>query len=138
MNTLYMVSSLPSDIYIIIADDQDFNHQVYSQQLRSVGIPIKKFYNGREVVEFLENCYHEGSKLPSLIIMDFGMPLMNGIDATREIKRILGPVTPPLVGVTAYNESDSWQNAKKAGMTEIMLKPYPQQKLLEKVLGLIV
>ena len=137
LNTFDLTSSVSSDAYILIADDQDFNHQVYSQQLRSLGIPIRKFYNGREVIEFIEKCIVDGTKLPSLIIMDFSMPLMNGIEATREIKKMLGSKIPAIVGVTAYNEADTWQNAKEAGMKDILLKPYPQQRLLEKVMGLI-
>ena len=57
-----------------------------------------------------------------LILTDFNMPVMDGLEATRKLREILGDEVP-IVGVTGYASSKYHKIGKEAGMNEVISKP---------------
>jgi two-component system chemotaxis response regulator CheY len=73
--------------------------------------------NGREALEKAQTMH------PDLIVMDLSMPLMNGIDAARTLKRLMPPVQ--LIMFTVYNDALSEEEARSAGVSAVVSKSEP-------------
>jgi DNA-binding response OmpR family regulator len=92
---------------------------------------VIKFRTGRDFVDFANN---KEAKI-DLVIMDFLIPLVNGIDCTRILRKARKNV--PVLMITAYSSEQSKSDAYIAGCNEYILKPvYPEKvfALLEKYL----
>lgn len=84
--------------------------------------------NGREAIEVAAQLH------PDLIVLDLSMPVMNGLDAARILKRMLPAV--PLMMYSAFEDSLSEKQAKMIGISEIVSKFGPVSRLLEKARAL--
>jgi DNA-binding response OmpR family regulator len=120
-----------TDKTIVIVEDDVPSIRYYETLLQSSGARVIKFRTGRDFVDFLNN---NDSKI-DLVIMDFLIPLVNGIDCTRMFRKTRKNV--PVLMITAYSSEQSKSEAFIAGCTEYILKPvYPEKvyALLEKYL----
>ena len=120
-----------TDKTIVIVEDDVPSIRYYETLLQSSGARVIKFRTGRDFVDFLNN---NDSKI-DLVIMDFLIPLVNGIDCTRMFRKTRKNV--PVLMITAYSSEQSKSEAFIAGCTEYILKPvYPENvyALLEKYL----
>jgi CheY-like chemotaxis protein len=103
----------------------------YETLLRNSGASIKVFRNGKEFVDFLAS---DKTRI-DLVFMDFLVPLVNGIECTRIMRKSGRNV--PVIMVTGYASEQSKKEAFLAGCNEYVLKPvYPENiyALLEKYL----
>lgn len=120
-----------TDKTIVIVEDDVPSIRYYETLLQSSGAEVIKFRTGRDFVDFLDK---NNSKI-DLVIMDFLIPLVNGIDCTRMFRKTRKNV--PVLMITAYSSEQSKSEAFIAGCTEYILKPvYPENvyALLEKYL----
>ncbi len=120
-----------SDKTIVIVEDDVPSIRYYETLLQSSGAEVVKFRTGRDFVDFLNK---NDSKI-DLVIMDFLIPLVNGIDCTRAFRKTRKNV--PVLMITAFSSEQSKSEAFIAGCTEYILKPvYPENvyALLEKYL----
>jgi DNA-binding NarL/FixJ family response regulator len=120
-------ASMPARV--IIADD----HPLYRSALTRIFEEHSEFEvvsqaaDGREVLEFCRRLR------PELVLMDLGMPDIDGLEATRALKREL-PRTTVLV-LTAYEDPDRLSEALKAGARGYLLKNAPPQQIIDAVRG---
>ena len=106
---------------ILIAEDTDSNFLLLNIVLRKK-YNLVRAYNGQEALElFQEN-------KPDLILMDIKMPIMDGLDATREIRKIDAGI--PIIALTANAFDSDKQKAKEAGCNGYMAKPIVAADLL--------
>ena len=120
-----------TDKTIVIVEDDVPSIRYYETLLQSSGAEVIKFRTGRDFIDFLNT---NDSKI-DLVIMDFLIPLVNGIDCTRMFRKTRKNV--PVLMITAYSSEQSKSEAFIAGCTEYILKPvYPEKvyALLEKYL----
>lgn len=112
---------------LVVADDHDpFRESLRDMLSDEPSILVEgEAANGREAVEIARQTK------PDLALMDVRMPVMDGIEATREIKRLL-PHTEVLV-LTAYADPDHLFEALKAGAAGYVLKDVPEDDLLSSV-----
>lgn len=84
-----------SDLHILIVEDNLVNQRVLAKQLRNLGIQISVANHGGEALEFLRSTTYcrsdESAQKLSLILMDWEMPVMNGLDCVRVGLIILSP-----------------------------------------------
>ncbi len=116
---------------IIIVEDDVPSMRYYETLLQSSGAEVIKFRTGKEFVDYINN---KDVKV-DLVIMDFLIPLINGIDCTRIFRKERKNV--PVLMITAYSSEQSKSDAYIAGCNEYILKPiYPEgvYSLLEKYL----
>jgi len=85
--------------------------------------------NGREAIERAEQCK------PDLVVMDLSMPVMNGLDAARAIKRVLPEV--PVIMFSNYSDKFSEEEARSAGISAIVSKTESVSVLVAKARLLI-
>jgi DNA-binding response OmpR family regulator len=116
---------------IIIVEDDVPSMRYYETLLQSSGAEVIKFRTGKEFIDYIKN---KEVKI-DLVIMDFLIPLINGIDCTRIFRKERKNV--PVLMITAYSSEQSKSDAYIAGCNEYILKPiYPEgvYSLLEKYL----
>lgn len=116
---------------IVIVEDDLPSIRYYETLLQSSGADVIKFRTGKDFIDFIRN---KEVKI-DLIIMDFLIPLINGIDCTRIFRKERKNV--PILMITAYSSEQSKSDAYIAGCNEYILKPvYPENvySLLEKYL----
>jgi CheY-like chemotaxis protein len=116
--------------HILIAEDSESNQMLLSLYFTDSGYALDFAENGREAVKRFKNGSYE------LVLMDIFMPVMDGLDATREIRsfekeRGLSPV--PIVAVSANAFAEDRQRSMKAGCSGFMAKPIRKAPLLKFV-----
>jgi DNA-binding response OmpR family regulator len=116
---------------IVIVEDDLPSIRYYETLLQSSGAEVVKFRTGKDFINYISN---KEIKI-DLVIMDFLIPLINGIDCTRMFRKERKGV--PVLMITAYSSEQSKSDAYVAGCNEYILKPvYPESvySLLEKYL----
>ena len=114
-----MLPAAIGDVDVLVAEDNQINQFVFSQILEGLGISHRIAENGEEAVMLWRK--HQ----PRLVLMDISMPVMNGIDAAKEIRRAeeLTGTHTPIVAVTAQALNVDMQNCMDAGMDDYITKP---------------
>ncbi len=111
---------------ILIVDDEKTAHQLYKIMLRDKGYTFLHAENGRDAVEvFLSNPDID------LILMDIKMPVMNGYEAAREIRKHDKNVI--ILAQTAYAMPYDKKKAFAAGCNDHLAKPVERKLLLETI-----
>ena len=108
---------------ILIAEDDDVNYMLLDLWLNS-HFNILRAANGLEAIQLFEK---EDSI--DLILMDIRMPIMNGVDATREIRKT--DIYIPIIAHTAYAMNEESIAIKKAGCNQVLIKPITKEELLD-------
>jgi PAS domain S-box-containing protein len=108
---------------ILVAEDEDTNFLYLSALLSKFHHTVLRAVNGKEAVEIVK----EDNRL-DLVLMDIKMPILNGYDALREIKKFKPSL--PVVAQTAYALSDDEQNIRAAGFDDYIAKPIMKNKLV--------
>lgn len=119
------------DKTIIVVEDDLPSVMYYETLLKNTGATIRVFRNGKEFVDFITMSREK----IDLVFMDFLVPLVNGIECTRMLRKSRKNV--PVIMVTGYASDQSKKEAFLAGCNEYVLKPiYPEfiYNLLEKYL----
>ena len=128
---MYRLNERPNTIdwtgkTILVADDIHINFLLLEAILEKTNVELIWAKNGREAVEMCHN--HE---FIDLILMDLEMPEMNGIQATREIKKFRNSV--PIVAQTAYEAFFNEDEILQAGCCQIISKPMMSDMILNTV-----
>ena len=121
---------LLSDKTILIVEDENSNYLLLEKLLKLENANTIWARNGEESIEkFKEN------KNIDLILMDLKMPVMDGYEATRQIKQLSENL--PIIALTAYTESESVEKAKSKGFDDYLEKPIKRADLFERIGELI-
>lgn len=111
---------------ILICEDNAINSEILKEMLESEGALCEQAFNGREGVEKARGRNYD------IVMMDIRMPVMDGYQATREIREF--DVDTPIVALSANVFADEIQNAFESGMDEFLEKPVVMSKMFS-VLG---
>ena len=111
----------PQDFKVLIVDDEELAREHAKSVLNEVGITADICASGAEALEMI-NLRHARNDDYNLILVDWLMPEMDGIEVTREIRAILGDETTVIV-LTAYDWYEVEEEAIKAGVDTFMAKP---------------
>ena len=107
---------------ILLTEDNDLNAEIATELLQEEGCTVDRAKDGVECVDMLEKA---ANGTYQLILMDVQMPVMNGYDATKKIRRMDDPqkANIPNVAMTANAFSEDKQVALDAGMNDHIAKP---------------
>ena len=106
---------------ILIVEDHDDTRQFMRLLVESFGCRVIEAANGAEAVERVKlDCVNKAC--PDLILMDIGLPVMDGIAATKQIRRLKEGTNIPVIAVTAHME---WfeEKALRTGCNRVITKP---------------
>mmetsp|Transcript_17958 Transcript_17958/g.25053 ORF Transcript_17958/g.25053 Transcript_17958/m.25053 type:complete len:405 (+) Transcript_17958:1407-2621(+) len=118
--------SIPSDLSIMLAEDNTMNQQIITRMLANVSSEFEVCIvnNGTKAVEQVRSRYFD------LVLMDIMMPAMGGIEATEIIRKELGE-RPIIVALTANAFAEDRARCLEAGMQEVVTKPVQKSELLK-------
>ena len=130
------VTTLPDrEITLLAAEDNDLNYEILREQLRMQGIRCVRAINGKECLEiFRDSVEHEYDA----ILMDMQMPVMNGLEAARAIRKLNHPEVRsiPIIALTANVFDVDVQRSKAVEMNAHLVKPIDPQKLFRTLIAL--
>ena len=112
---------------ILIIEDQEDNRAILRDLLTSAGYQFVEAINGVEGVAAAER------ERPDLILIDIQLPLLDGYEATRQIRAIEGLQTTPIIAVTSYALGGDEAKALAAGCNAYITKPFSPRRLLATV-----
>ena len=108
---------------ILVVEDREESRILLSTLLQRSGFTVKVAENGKKAVELLS------SWSPQLIWMDIQMPVMDGLEATRQIREMSKGKTVPIVALTAHAFAEEQQDILGAGCDDIVLKPFQEKEI---------
>ena len=118
------IETTPFTGHILVVDDNPVNQEIITRMLTSFGLRVKIAENGREAVQSLSRAHYD------LVFMDYQMPVLNGVEATRQIR-----TTParnqrvPIVALSASALPDDLERYRQAGMDDFLAKPVELKQL---------
>ncbi|MEE9329523.1 MAG: response regulator [Parvularculaceae bacterium] len=110
---------------ILLAEDNQINAVLATAIIKRAGHHIDVAGNGKEALESMQNApYH-------IVLMDMHMPEMDGLEATREIRKLPGDIgKTPIIALTANAMKSDRQNCLDAGMDDFITKPFDPADLV--------
>ena len=122
-----------NSLNVLLVEDNDINRQIVREMLEKDGVIISEATNGLEAVEMANKQHFD------LILMDVSMPVMNGVDATREIRGSDGlSVAVPIIGLTAHALPKEHEAFLAAGMNACLCKPISHDVLARNIESLFI
>ena len=117
---------------IMIVDDSPTMLLSLDGILSKAGYAVAQARSGEEAVGALK-----GGLRPAMVITDFNMGTMNGIEVVRQVRRMPGLQFTPLVLLTTESQRDRRDEARSAGATGWLVKPVQAEALLQVVRQLV-
>lgn len=114
------------ELTILVAEDDNISFLFINQILKRPEIQILRAKSGTECIELMKN-----DPTINLILMDIKMPEMNGIEATKAIRKFNKSV--PIIVQTAYTSSGDKEKALEAGCNDYITKPIDKNRLLQLI-----
>lgn len=132
-NEATQIDFLPMDILvgcrILLAEDNRNNQILAKKSLTEAKCEVDIASNGKEAVRMLQK------KPYDLVLMDVQMPVMDGIEATKEIKNLPSPYSDiPIIAMTAHALKEEENLYRSIGMCEYISKPFKPQQLYGKLI----
>jgi CheY-like chemotaxis protein len=118
------ISQSTKPALILLAEDSEANTKTIVDFLEQQGYEIIQAQNGQEAVD-MANASH-----PNLILMDIQMPIMDGLDATRQIRSLPAIADIPVIALTALAMPNDREKCLEAGANSYLSKPVKLKQLL--------
>ena len=116
---------------ILYAEDDESSAYMLQKRLQRRGYEVILAHNGEEGIALAQNEH------PDLIVMDLGMPVLDGWEATRQLRNLLGTASIPIVALSSYAMPDDREKALIAGCNDFDTKPVNFARLLAKIEALL-
>lgn len=110
---------------VLVVDDREENRQLMRRLLESVGFVVHEADNGEESLRAFEHWH------PDLIWMDMRMPVMDGYEATRRLRRLPGGGKVKILAVTASAFEEQRSAIRAAGCDDVLHKPYRASEVFD-------
>jgi len=101
---------------LLVAEDEDFNYIFLEEILIDTNVTLIRAKDGQEAIQIFES----NPKI-DLVLMDMQMPVLNGYDATRSIKKLKQEI--PIIAQTAYHYGEAYEEIMAAGCDDFVTKP---------------
>ncbi len=112
---------------ILLVEDNEMNRDMLSRRLQRRGFEVVIAVDGAEGVAMAN------SEIPDLILMDMSLPVMDGWEATKNIKANSTTKLIPVIALTAHAMSGDREKALEAGCDDYDTKPIDLPRLLTKI-----
>lgn len=125
-STHFASSLLFSNTTVLVVEDHPINQQVVAELLTSALVKVDIASNGLEAVQKIKS----GNKYDA-VLMDIQMPIMDGFEATKQIRQLNDGQTLPIIALTAHALKDEVQKCLQAGMQDHIPKPIEPEVLFK-------
>jgi CheY-like chemotaxis protein len=116
---------------ILLVEDNEMNRDMLSRRLIRKGYEVVMALDGRQAVEMA------AGENPDLIIMDMSLPVIDGWEATRQVKAAPATRAIPVIALTAHAMAGDREKAIEAGCDDYDTKPIELPRLLGKITSLL-
>ena len=116
---------------ILLVEDNEMNRDMLSRRLERKGHTVIMAVDGAEGVAKAR------SESPALILMDMSLPVLDGWEATKQIKADPATQSIPIIALTAHAMAADEQRAREAGCDDFDVKPIELERLLGKIQTLL-
>lgn len=126
-DSLIVDKQFDKPLKILVAEDNNTNFTLLKSILKTHD--LNRVCDGAEAVKALQDDWYD------IVLMDIRMPMMDGIQATAEIRKF--DLSTPIIAVTAYDPDTYKPQAEKAGCDFFIEKPFTRSKIYSAILGLM-
>ena len=116
---------------VLLVEDTEDNRFMMRRLLEMTGYRVVEAMNGEEAVRLAQ------SESPNLILMDLSLPIIDGLAATRLIRKLPKLASTPIIAVSAHDTSDFQSEAIDAGCNTYVTKPIDFTELEELIAKLL-
>ncbi len=116
---------------ILLVEDNEMNRDMLSRRLLRKGYAVVVATDGREGIAMAR------SEAPDLILMDMSLPLLDGWEATRQLKAAPETRSIPIIALTAHAMAGDREKAIEAGCDDYDTKPIEFARLVDKIEALL-
>src|SRR5512135_3329381 len=116
---------------ILLVEDNEMNRDMLSRRLDRRGYQVLMAVDGQQGVDMA------AAEVPDLILMDMSLPILDGWEATRQLKAAPATRAIPIIALTAHAMSGDREKALEAGADDYDTKPIELPRLLEKIQALL-
>ena len=116
---------------ILLVEDNEMNRDMLSRRLERKGYQVVMALDGAQAVAMAE------SEAPALILMDMSLPVLDGWEATRQIKAKPATQAIPIIALTAHAMAGDREKTIEAGCDDYDTKPVELPRLLGKIEALL-
>jgi CheY-like chemotaxis protein len=116
---------------VLLVEDSDDNRLMMRRLLEMAGYRVVEARNGEEAIEIAQ------AEMPKLILMDLSLPIIDGLAATRLIRKLPGFELTPIIAVSAHDTADFQSEAIQAGCHSYITKPIEFNELEELIAQLV-
>ena len=116
---------------ILLVEDNEMNRDMLSRRLERKGYAVMVAVDGQEGVTKAR------TETPDLILMDMSLPVLDGWEATRQLKADASTRGIPVIALTAHAMASDEQRAREAGCDDFDTKPIELPRLLQKIGALL-
>ena len=110
----------------LVVDDSRVVRLVARRMLEGRGFAVVEAEDGEKALHACRAC------MPDAVLLDWNMPVMNGIEFLRSLREEFGPDNPPVVFCTTENDMRFVEQAIEAGAQEFIMKPFDEEILVGK------
>jgi len=110
---------------VLVVDDNRDGADMLQQLLEADGFTVDTAYNGADALEAAE------ARLPDIVVMDIGMPGMDGYEAVRRLRALPGGKDILIIAVTGWGQDSAKQQARDAGFDHHLVKPVTFNEIRE-------
>ena len=116
---------------ILVVEDNEMNRDMLTRRLERKGFEVVVAINGKVGIDMAS------SSNPDIILMDLSLPVIDGWEATRQIKADPATQSIPVIALTAHAMAGDEQKALEAGCDDYDTKPIDLSRLLDKIENLL-
>lgn len=116
---------------ILVVEDNEMNRDMVGRRLERRGYEVVVAVDGQEGVDMAH------SENPDLILMDLSLPVLNGWEATRQLKQDTKTNSIPIIALTAHAMASDRESAIEAGCDDYDTKPLEFSRLIGKIHALL-
>lgn len=118
---------------LLLVDDESMNLRLYKEMLKSNEFEVVTAVDGKDCLEKASNCH------PDIIVMDWNMPVMDGMEALKHLKSNSDTSDIPVLMITGVmNSSENLSSAMEAGAIDFLRKPFDKLELNARVRNILL
>ncbi len=110
----------------LVVDDSRVVRKVARRMLENHGYAVEEAEDGAKALDAVR------AHMPDAVLLDWNMPVMNGIEFLRALRQEFGPEHPPVVFCTTESDLSFVERAIEAGAQEYIMKPFDEDILMGK------
>lgn len=118
---------------VLVVDDNHTAAAVLSDMLVAMGLEVDQAYSGLQALQMLRESMAQ-QRLYGLLLLDWHMPGMDGVELARHIRSLGMPRVPQMLMVTAYGREDVMRAARSEGIETVLIKPVNASVLLDTLM----